>query len=112
MNRDGGVWVRRLVDVPRVSPALRAGHDVELVKEAADNLVGVGGGAEMVELVHNLEEGLLDVADSPFRVELALLFQTALTFEELFSVEIRTGIKNWLSALRARIGQEARQTVP
>ena len=97
--------------MPGVGPALWTGDAVELVEEAADDLIGVGGGAEMVELVHDLDECLLDVADGPFRVELALLFETALTLQELFAVEIGTGIENRI-ALRARIGQEARQTVP
>jgi hypothetical protein len=97
--------------MPRIGPALWAGDGVELVEEAADDLIGVGGGAEMVELVENFVEGLFDVADGPFRVELALLFETALTLEELFPVEIRSGIEDRI-AQRARVGQEARQTVP
>ena len=65
----------------------------------------------MVELAEDLGECLLDVADGAFRVVLTLLFEAALALEELFSVEIGTGIENRI-ALRARIGQEARQTVP
>jgi len=82
-----------------------------LVEEAADDLVGVGRGAEMVQLVQNFAECLLDVANRSFRVVLTLLLEAALTLEELFAIETRTRAKNGI-ALRARIGQEARQTVP
>jgi hypothetical protein len=106
----GGVN-RRSVDVPGIGPTLRAGHDIELGEEAADNLVGVGSRAEVIELVEDFAERLFDVADSPFRVVLTLLLEAALTFEELFAVEVGTGIEDGI-ALRASIGQEARQTVP
>ena len=102
---------RRSVDVPGIGPTLRAGDDIELGEEAADNLVGVGSRAEVIELVEDFAERLFDVADSPFRVVLTLLLEAALTFEELFAVEVGTGIEDGL-ALRASIGQEARQTVP
>ena len=82
-----------------------------MIEEAADDLIGVGGGAEVVELIQNLSERLFDIADGAFRVVLTLLFQTALTFQKLFSVEIGTGMKDRI-ALGARIGQEARYTVP
>jgi hypothetical protein len=97
--------------VPGIGPTLWTGDDIELVEEAADDLIGVGGGAEVVELVQDFSEGLFDVADGAFRVVLTLLFETALTLQKLFPVEIGTGTKNGI-ALGARVGQEARQTVP
>ena len=50
--------------MPGIGPTLWTGDDVELIEEAADDLVGVGGGAEVVELVEDFPKGLLDVADS------------------------------------------------
>ena len=70
-------------------------------------MIGVGGSAEVVELIQNFPEGLFDVADGAFRVVLTLLLETALTLQELLAVKIGTGIKNGI-ALGARIGQEAR----
>ena len=51
-------------------------------------------------------ERLLDVADRALGVELTLLFEAALAFEEFFAVEIGEGMEDRL-ARRARIGQEA-----
>jgi hypothetical protein len=76
-----------------------------LAEEAADDLVRVSVGAESVELGHHLQERLLGVSNGTLGVELPLLFQTLLSFEELFAVEVGDRMKYGL-ARRARISQE------
>ena len=68
--------------------AERPGDDVELSEKAADDLIGVGLGAEAVELRHHLGERSLDVGDRVFGVELALLFEATLALDEFFAVEV------------------------
>ena len=77
----------RSVDEPGIGPGRKAGDDIELPEEAADNLVGVVFGAEAVELSDDFQQCLLDVVDGAFGVELALLLQTPLALEELFPIE-------------------------
>jgi hypothetical protein len=96
----------QLVNVSRVAPGREAGNDVELSEELADDLVGVGFGAEVVDLGHDLGEGFLGVGNGPLRVELPLLVKAALTLDELFPIETGKGMENRF-ALRTRIGQEA-----
>jgi hypothetical protein len=105
---DGG----QLIYLARVAPGRQPGDDVELAKKTADDLVGIRFGAETIELGHDPGQGLLDVADRAFRIILTLLFETALAFDELFSVEIGKRVEHHGLALRASVGQEARQTVP
>ena len=93
-----------------VGPGRKPGHDIELTEEAADDLIGVGGRTQLIELRHHRRERLFDVADRPLRVVLALLFETALALDELFAVEIRDGLKGGIRG--PRVGQEARQAVP
>jgi len=76
------------VDVPGIGPGGKPGDDVELSEEFADDLVSVVFGAEPVELTDDFQERFLDIVNRPFREELALLLETALTFQKLFAVEI------------------------
>ena len=77
------------VDLAGIGPGKKPGHDVELLEKAADDLVGVGLGAEAIDLRHDAGERPLDVADGAFRVVLALLIETALTLDEFFAIERR-----------------------
>ena len=47
--------------MPGVGPPGRASYEVELAKEAADDLIGVLCGAEVVELLQDFSERPLDV---------------------------------------------------
>jgi len=94
------------VNVSGVGPGGKAGDDVELSEEAADNLVGVSGGAEAIELRHHLGERFLDVGDGAFRVELTLLIEAAFALRKFFAIEIGDGMESRI-APRASIGQEA-----
>ena len=49
------------VDLPGVGPPGRASYEVELAKEPADDLVGVAGGAQVVQLLQDFSERPLDV---------------------------------------------------
>ena len=71
-----------------IGPGGKSGYDVELSEEFADDLVSVVFGAEPVELADDFQERSLDIVNRPFREELALLLETALTFQKLFAVEI------------------------
>jgi hypothetical protein len=82
-----------------------------LSEEFADDLIGVGFGAEEVELSHDFQERLLDVMYGPFGVVLPLLLQALLALEKFFAVEIGHGVENRF-AMGTRIGQEAGQAVP
>jgi len=76
------------VHLPGIGPGGKPGHEVELSKKLADDLVGITLGAQPIELGHDLQERLLDVADGALRVVLTLLVETALALDELFAIEI------------------------
>jgi hypothetical protein len=89
-----------------ISPGREPGYDVELAEEAADNLVGIGLGAQSIQFAHHLHERLLDIVNGILRIVLALLFEAALALDEFLAVEIGKGMEN-LIVLRPRVGQEA-----
>ena len=66
----------------------KTGHDVELPKEATDDLVGVCGGTEVIELRHHTGQRPLDVTNSTFGVVLAPLFEAALALDEFLAIEV------------------------
>lgn len=74
--------------MPWVGPCREAGHHVELAEETSHDLIGLGFGAQTVELSHHSRQGHFDVTNRPLRVELALRIQATLTFHELFAVEV------------------------
>ena len=76
------------VDVSGIGPGGKPGDDVELSEEFADHFVGVVFGAEPVELTYDFQKRLLHIVNRPFGEELALLLETALTFQKFFAVEI------------------------
>ena len=76
------------VDVSGIGPGGKPGDDVELSEEFADHFVSVVFGAESVELANDFHERLLDIVNRPLREELALLLETALTFQKFFAVKI------------------------
>ena len=86
-----------------IGPGGEPGDDVELSEEPADDLVGVSLGAQPIELGHDLDERLLDVADRVLRVVLALLFETALALEEFFAVEICDRMEDRLAGGRESV---------
>ena len=88
-----------------IGPGRQARDDVELSEEAADDLVGVGLGAEAIELRQDPGERPFYFVDRRLRVELTLPFETALALDELFAVETGKGMDNGI-ALRTRIGEE------
>ena len=83
----------RSVDLSGISPGGKPGDDVELLEEAADDLVGVRRGTEPVELGKDLGERLLRVGDGALGVVLALLFKAALALHEFFTIESRYGVE-------------------
>ena len=70
-----------------IGPGGKAGHHVELSKETADEFIGIVFRAEAVELSDHFQQRLLHVIDGALGVKLALLLQTTLALEELFSIE-------------------------
>ena len=97
--------------MPRIGPGRKAGYQIELPQDTADELVGFVLLTQLVKLGHDLRERAFDVADGALRIVLALRVQAALTSNEFFAVEIRKGMQDAI-ARRRRIGQEAGQTVP
>jgi hypothetical protein len=77
-----------------------------LSEKAADDLIGVGFGAQSIKLRHDLCQRALGVRNGTFGEELALLFETAFAFHKFFEIEVRDGMKSRI-ALRAGVGQEA-----
>jgi len=76
------------VSVSGVGPGGKAGDNVELSEEAADDLVGVSFGAEAIELRHHLGERFFDIGDGAVRVVLTLLFEAAFALCKFFAVEV------------------------
>jgi len=76
------------VDVSGIGPGGKPGDNVELSEEFADHFVSVVFRAESVELANDFQERLLHIVNCPLREELALLLETALTFQKFFAVEI------------------------
>jgi hypothetical protein len=74
--------------LPGIGPGRTPGHEIELLQNVAHNLVRLILFTQLIELGHHLCKGTFDVADSSFRVELALRVETTLTTYELFSVKI------------------------
>lgn len=93
------------MNLSRVGPGEEACHDVELPEEATDDLIHLGGRAELVELGHHANQRLLNVLNRTRRIELALLIETALAAHEFFAVEVRQAMKNGISG-GMRIGEE------
>lgn len=92
--------------MPGIGPGGEPGHEIELSKDAADNLIGSVFLTQPVQLGHHLCKRPLDIADDAFRVVLALGIETALTANEFFAVKTGEGVENRI-ARRRRIGQEA-----
>ena len=97
--------------MPRVGPTRGAGHEVELAKKAADDLIGVLCGAEVIELFQDFSERALDVVHGRLGELLALLFETLLAFDEFLPVERGPGrtlrLPDW-----KRVGEEAGDSMP
>lgn len=82
--------------LPRIGPGGESGHDVELSKEPTHDLIGVGLGAQSIELGHDLDESLFHVSNRVLGVVLTLLVQTALALDEFFPVEVGDRTEGWL----------------
>lgn len=82
------------MNLSRVGPGGEAGQDIELAKQAADDLIGVSSDAELVDLGHHSGQRALNVFDGLLRIMLALAFQAALTAHEFFTIETGKGMKN------------------
>ena len=64
----------RSVHLPGIGPGGKPGHDVELLRSAADDLIGIClWSHKLIELGHDFHERLFDVADGALGVVLALL---------------------------------------
>ena len=74
--------------MPGIGPGGKPGDDVELSEEFADDFVSVVFGAEPVELADDFQERFLDIVNCPLGEKLALLLETALTFQKFFAVKI------------------------
>jgi hypothetical protein len=74
--------------LPGIGPGGTPGHEIELLENVADNLIGFVLFTQLIELRHHFGERSLDIADCSFGVVLALRVETALTANELFSIEI------------------------
>ena len=82
-SRNGGQFTCR-----GIGPGGAPGHEIELLKNVADDLIGFVLFTQLIELRHHFGERPLDIADRALRVELALRVETALAANELFSIEI------------------------
>ena len=102
---------RRSVHLPGIGPGGTPGHEIELLKNVAHNLIGFVLFTQLIELRHDLCERSFDIADGSLGVVLALRVETALATNELFSIEIGKGMQDPIAGWR-RICQEAGQAVP
>lgn len=76
------------MSVSGVGPGGKAGDNVELSEEAADDLVGISCGAQAIELRHHFRQRFFDVGNGAVRVVLALLFEAAFALGKFFEVEV------------------------
>jgi hypothetical protein len=97
--------------LPGIGPPGRAGHQVELAKKPADDLIGVLRGAEMIELFQDFSKCSLDVVHRCLGELLALIFQTLLALDELLPVERGPGRRLRLPDGK-RVGEEASDALP
>ena len=97
--------------MPGVGPPGRAGYEIELAKEAADDLIGVLCGAEVVELFEDFSECPLDVMYGRLGKMLALLVKTLLAFDEFLPVEGAPERRLRLPD-RKRVSEEAGDAMP
>jgi hypothetical protein len=84
------------VHLPGIGPRRESRNDVELSQKPTDHFIGVGLGAQAIELGHDLHEGLLHVSNRVLRVVLTLLVETALALDELFAIEVLYGMNRRL----------------
>jgi hypothetical protein len=99
------------VDLPGIRPPGRTSHDVELAKQAADHLVGILGGTEVIELLENFSESPFDVVHGRFGEMLSLLFEALLTLDELLPVKRGPGRGLGLPDGK-RVSEEAGDAMP
>ena len=97
--------------MPGVGPPGRASHEIELAKEAADDLIGVLCGAEVVELLQDLSERPFDVMNSRLGKMFALLVETLLALDEFLPVE-RAPERGLGLPDRKRVSEEAGDAMP
>ena len=97
--------------MPGVGPPGCASHEIELAKEAADDLIRVLRGAQVVELLQDLSQRPLDVMHSRLGKMLTLLVKTLLTLDELLPVE-RAPERRLRLPDRKRVGEEAGDAMP
>ena len=97
--------------MPGVGPPGRARDEVELAKEAADDLIGVLCGAQVVELFQDFSERPFDVVYGRLGKMLALLVKTLLTLDEFLPIERAPGRRLRLPD-RKRVGEEAGDAMP
>ena len=74
--------------MPWIGPGRTPGHEIELLQNVADDLIGFVLFTQLVQLGHDLCEGAFDVADGPLRVVLTLRVETTLAAYEFFPIEI------------------------
>jgi hypothetical protein len=70
-----------------ISPGCKPGDNVELLKKAADDLVGVRLGTEPIQLRQDAGQRLHGIIDGGLGKVLALLLETALALHEYFTIE-------------------------
>lgn len=76
------------MNVSGVRPSRWSRDDVKLSEEAAENLIRVGLGAEIIKLGEHLGQRTLRIDDRVLGKELALLLETTPALDELFAVEV------------------------
>ena len=97
--------------MPGVGPPGRASYEIELAKEAADDLIGVLCGAEVVELFQDFSERPLDVMHGRLGEMLALLVKALLALDEFLPVERAPG-RGLRLPDRKRVSEEAGDAMP
>ena len=97
--------------MPGVGPPGRARDEIELAKEATDDLIGILCGAEVVELLEDLSQRPLDVMYGRLGKMLPLLVKTLLALDEFLPVERAPG-RGLRLPDRKRVSEEAGDAMP
>lgn len=76
----------------RIGPRRQIRNAIELPQELTDDLAGIFALAQLLHGGQDAIEGIFGLRDGELRIELALLFEAPVMFEELFAEELRQAL--------------------
>jgi hypothetical protein len=80
-----------LLEFFRVGPVREASHEIELSKEATDDVIAIAAPTDVIQLRERLGERRFGLGDRVLGVVFTLGLQAALVFEKLLPIEVGSG---------------------